>query len=141
MLDFGGQAIKLENPEIPLNAPSRYFKEVRGAGRLSVNLHFRAGTSKLDDDALGDLNRLAELLANPIYQQRELLVFGFSDSAGTARQNVALSRDRAKAIAEQLQIRGLKPSFVSGFGKHLPIASNETEQGRENNRRVEIWLR
>jgi len=40
-----------------------------------------------------------------------------------------------------LQIRGIKPSLVHGFGKIMPIASNDTEDGREKNRRVEIWLR
>jgi phosphate transport system substrate-binding protein len=116
-------------------------KEVSGAGKLSLCFHFRAGTSQLDDNATGDLDRLVGLLANPVYQQRGLLVFGFSDSAGRAKKNVALSKDRAKAVAEQLQMRGVKPSFVNGFGKDLPIASNDTEDGREQNRRVEVWLR
>jgi phosphate transport system substrate-binding protein len=90
---------------------------------------------------LGDLNRLVELLANPMYQQRDLLLFGFSDNAGGTKQNIALSKDRAKAVAEQLQMRGIKPSFVNGFGMELPIASNKTQDGRDKNRRVEIWLR
>jgi phosphate transport system substrate-binding protein len=95
----------------------------------------------LDEHAAADLDRLVELLANPMYQQRDLLVFGFSDSAGGARKNMAISKGRAKAVAEQLQIRGIKPSLVHGFGKILPIASNDTEDGREKNRRVEVWLR
>jgi glucose/mannose transport system substrate-binding protein len=141
ILDFAGQAIKIENPEIPLRAPPRYVKEVSGAGKLSLNFHFRAGTSQLDDHASGDLERLVEMLANPMYQQRALLLFGFSDSAGGAKKNIALSKDRAKAVANQLQMRGIKPSFTNGFGKDLPIASNNTEDGREKNRRVEVWLR
>ena len=141
LLDFAGQAIKLENPNIPPHAPHKYVKEISGAAKLSVNFRFHAGTSQLDSNALGDLDRLVELLANPIYQQRDLLLFGFSDNAGGARKNIALSKDRAKAVAEQLQMRGVKPSFVNGFGKELPIASNNTEDGREKNRRVEVWLR
>ena len=117
------------------------MKEVSGAGRLNLNLRFRAGTSQLDNNTFGDLDRLVELLANPIYQKRDLLLFGFSDSSGAPRQNLTLSKDRAKAVAEQLQIRGIKPSFVDGFGKDMPIASNNTQEGREKNRRVEIWLR
>jgi glucose/mannose transport system substrate-binding protein len=141
MVNFAGQTVKIENPEIPPRAPHQYVKEVSGAGKLSLSFHFRAGTSQLDDNATGDLDRLVELLANPIYQQKGLLVLGFSDSAGKAKKNVALSKDRAKAVAEQLQMRGVKPSFVNGFGKDLPIASNDTEDGREKNRRVEVWLR
>jgi glucose/mannose transport system substrate-binding protein len=141
MLDFAGQTIKIENPEIPPHAPRQYVKEVGGAGKLSLNFRFRAGTAQLDDNASRDLDRLVELLANPTYQHRALLLFGFSDSAGGARKNIALSKDRARAVADQLQMRGIKPSLVNGFGRALPIASNDTEDGREKNRRVEVWLR
>jgi phosphate transport system substrate-binding protein len=37
--------------------------------------------------------------------------------------------------------RGLTPTVVRGFGPDLPVASNDTDEGREKNRRVEIWLR
>jgi phosphate transport system substrate-binding protein len=84
---------------------------------------------------------LVELLADPNYQQRSLLLLGFSDDAGGAKKNLALSKDRARTIADQLQMRGIKPSVVKGFGKAMPIASNDTEDGREKNRRVEVWLR
>jgi phosphate transport system substrate-binding protein len=141
MLDFEGQTIKVESPEIPPRAPRQYVKEISGAAKLSLYFHFHAGTSQLDDNALGELDRLVELLADPIYQRRALLLLGFSDSAGRARKNIALSKDRAKAVADQLQMRGIKPSSVNGFGKDLPIASNDTEDGREKNRRVEVWLR
>ncbi len=141
MLDFAGQTIKIENPKISPHAPRQYAKEITGAGKLSLNFRFRTGTSQLDDNASRDLDRLVELLSNPTYQQRHLLLFGFSDSAGGARKNIALSKDRARALADQLQMRGIKPSFVNGFGKDAPIASNETEEGREKNRRVEVWLR
>ncbi len=117
------------------------MQEVSGAGRLSLDFHFLAGTSQFDENASGDLDRLVELMADPTYQQRNLLLFGFSDSVGGAKKNIALSKDRAKAVADQLQMRGIKPLVVNGFGKDLPIASNDTEDGREKNRRVEVWLR
>jgi glucose/mannose transport system substrate-binding protein len=141
MLSFAGNKIKIENPEIPPRAPRQYVKEVSGAARLSLNFHFLAGTSQFDENTSGDLDRLVELLVDPTYQQRSLLLFGFSDSAGGAKKNIALSKDRARAVADELQMRGIKPSVVNGFGKDLPIASNDTEEGREKNRRVEVWLR
>jgi glucose/mannose transport system substrate-binding protein len=141
LLSFTGKKIRIENPEIPPGAPRQYAKEVSGAGRLSLDFHFLAGTIQFDENVSGDLDRLVELLADPTYQQRSLLLFGFSDSAGGAKKNVSLSKDRAKAVADQLQMRGIKPSVVNGFGRDLPIASNDTEEGREKNRRVEVWLR
>src|SRR5260370_38755639 len=140
-LDFIGQKIKMEKPEIPRGAPSQYVKEISGAGKLSLNFHFRPGGTQLDDKALADLDSLVELLANPTYQQRRLLVFGFSDSAGNAGRNLTLSKARAKAVAEQLQMRGIAPSLVNGYGKDLPVAPNNNADGREQNRRRKAWLR
>jgi ABC-type glycerol-3-phosphate transport system substrate-binding protein len=66
-LDFIGQKIKMEKPEIPQSAPSQFVKEVSGAGKLRLCFHFRPGVIQLDDKALGDLDSLVELLANPSY--------------------------------------------------------------------------
>ena len=86
LLSFTGKKIKIENPEIPPGAPRQYVKEVSGAGRLSLDFHFLAGTIQFDENASGDLDRLVELMADPTYQQRSLLLFGFSDSAGGAKK-------------------------------------------------------
>ena len=141
MVDFVGQAIGVENSQIPGAAPGQYAKEVNGARKLSLNLRFPRRSNQLDNKALADLDRLVELLASPEYQQRQVLLFGFSDSAGSAKTNLAISKRRAKVVAEQLWMRGITPSLVDGYGKDLPIAPNDTEEGREKNRRVEIWLR
>ena len=140
-LDFIGQQIKIERTVIPRGAPPEFVKEISGAGKLSLDFHFRHGNTQLDKKSLADLDSLVELLANPAYQQRRVLVLGFSDSAGSASRNRALSMDRAKAVAEQLQMRGITPSLVNGYGNAVPIASNNKEDGREKNRRVEVWLR
>jgi glucose/mannose transport system substrate-binding protein len=141
VLSFSGKKIKIENPEIPARAPRQYVQEVNNAGRLNLDFHFLAGSIHFDENAAEDLDRLVELMADPTYQQRTLLLFGFSDAVGGNKKNIALSKDRAKAVADQLQMRGIKPSAVNGFGKELPIASNDTEDGRGKNRRVEVWLR
>ena len=74
-------------------------------------------------------------------RDRKLVLLGFADGKGAATANLKLSRDRARIVAEHLIARGLSPNFVTGVGSELPIASNDTEQGRERNRRVEVWLR
>jgi phosphate transport system substrate-binding protein len=70
-----------------------------------------------------------------------VMLLGFADSTGSAGANEALSRNRSTVVAEQFATRGLKPATVTGFGSALPVASNDTEDGRQKNRRVEIWLR
>jgi outer membrane protein OmpA-like peptidoglycan-associated protein len=84
---------------------------------------------------------LVDLLHNPTYQGRHILLFGFSDNYGGDRTNLRISKARAQAVANQLQSRGLTPSLATGYGKALPIAENEPGDGREQNRRVEVWLR
>ena len=54
---------------------------------------------------------------------------------------IARLRVRAEAVAEELKRRGVVPKTVSGFGNYMPVASNATEDTREKNRRVELWLR
>jgi phosphate transport system substrate-binding protein len=87
------------------------------------------------------VKRLVDLLHNSNYQGRQILLFGFSDNYGASRLNLRISKQRAQSVADQLQTRGLAPSLVTGYGKALPMAPNESEEGREQNRRVEIWLR
>jgi len=140
-LQFSAQTIEKENSAIPPDAPPQYAQDVSGAGKLNIIFHFRSASTQLDNKALGDLRRLVDLLANSTYQGRRVLLFGFSDNYGGTKLNLTISKERAQAVAEQLQKQGITPSLVTGYGKALPIAPNDTREGRENNRRVEVWLR
>jgi OmpA-OmpF porin, OOP family len=84
------------------------------------------------------LNRLATFLsANP---QTRILIEGHTDSRGSDEYNEVLSERRAKAVATELMSRGISPDQVQtlGRGKSYPVASNDTPEGRQRNRRVEI---
>ena len=70
-----------------------------------------------------------------------MILFGFSDSQGASAANVALSKQRAQAVAKQLATQGVQPKVTTGFGPELPVASNDSPDGREKNRRVEIWVK
>lgn len=69
-------------------------------------------------------------------------VVGHTDSTGSDQINDPLSRERALAVRDYLGARGVSASRISvaGRGSHEPVASNDTEQGRAANRRVEIFL-
>lgn len=108
---------------------------------MNIILHFNPGSKRLNDRAVEDVRRLVELLQSPMYQGKSLLVIGFSDNIGGSKSNIKLSRVRAQVVADELQQNALNPALVTGYGKFLPIASNDTEEGREQNRRVEVWLR
>jgi outer membrane protein OmpA-like peptidoglycan-associated protein len=67
---------------------------------------------------------------------------GHTDSVGSEEYNLALSDRRAKAVFDYLTSRGVDPSRLKsqGFGESNPIAPNDTEAGRAQNRRVEITI-
>lgn len=70
-------------------------------------------------------------------------VWGHTDWTGSAVYNLGLSQRRAAAAVQYLIERGIAPGRVksAGFGESRPLASNETEEGRERNRRVELNIR
>jgi phosphate transport system substrate-binding protein len=66
------------------------------------------------------------------------VLLGFADSK-EATDNLA--KDRAEAVALEFEQLGVKAAKVVGFGSQLAVASNDTPEGRQRNRRVEIWVR
>jgi phosphate transport system substrate-binding protein len=119
----------------------QYRDAVRNACRLSVNFRFNSGSTALDTRALRDLQRIVTLMGRPESASRALLLFGFSDAQGDGAQTVSLSQQRAALVADQLRARGLFVDSTLGFGAAMPVADDSTEEGRQKNRRVEVWLR
>jgi phosphate transport system substrate-binding protein len=131
------------DPSFPRAAASTrdYREAVRGACRLSMDFRFEHGSTQLDTRALTDLQRVVSLTARPEYSGRALLLFGFSDATGPRSDNIWLSQQRADIVAGQLRARGLRVDASRGLGPEMPIADDRAEDGRERNRRVEVWLR
>jgi phosphate transport system substrate-binding protein len=118
--------------------PARYQATVANAQRVSVDVRFRSGSNQPDSRARRDMDRLVTFLQN--FREAKVLLLGFSDSVGGVNSNLRLSEDRAKRIAEELSMRGIRASVVTGFGAEMPVASNDTDGGRQRNRRVEVWF-
>ena len=88
-------------------------------------------------------NNLRELaLSLEKYPGSDLLILGHTDSVGTDEYNKSLSVRRADAAAEYLISQGVRRSRVGtgGLGEEEPIASNDTDAGRQENRRVEVAI-
>ncbi len=99
---------------------------------------FDTGQATLKPGANLAINRLATYLsANP---QTRIIVEGHTDSRGSDEYNEALSERRARAVATELESRGVSAEQLQtlGRGKSFPVASNNTPEGRQQNRRVEI---
>jgi phosphate transport system substrate-binding protein len=122
-------------------APDEYKQLTQGAERLSLDLRFNAGDLGKDSKAQADLDRVVSLVADEGGARNQILLFGFTDNAGAPEENQAVSLSRAKIIEKEFIQRGIKPALVKGFGSELPVASNDSTEGREMNRRVEIWMK
>lgn len=67
------------------------------------------------------------------------LIYGHTDSRASDEYNIALSDNRANAVAEVAAAAGVRVIDVMGFGERQPVASNDTAEGMQLNRRVEIY--
>jgi phosphate transport system substrate-binding protein len=122
------------------SGPPEYRRLSANAERLSLNLRFRSGKTQFDNKALVDLDRAVTFISDLHYTGEQVMIFGFADGRGTPDVNLRLSKERASAVSAAFEQRGLKPAVVTGFGAELPVASNDNEEGRDRNRRVEIWI-
>lgn len=102
------------------------------------NITFPTGQSSIKADFYQTLDAVADVLKE--YNKTDVIVNGYTDNVGKDDYNLQLSRDRANAVGQYLSTRGVAAGRINarGFGKASPIASNETEMGRAQNRRVEI---
>jgi len=87
-----------------------------------------------------ELDRVAGVMKQ--YPSTVIRVEGHTDSRGSDQYNMDLSNRRANAVKNLLVQRGIGGSRIEsvGFGKTMPVASNDTEAGRQKNRRVEIKI-
>jgi phosphate transport system substrate-binding protein len=120
--------------------------DVRETSRISATLRFRYNSIELDNKALKDVEVVAQFLRflRETKSDRKLVLAGFSDTAGAVDKNIAISLERANAVKQALLRKD--PQFARlidtrGYGPALPVACNETDTGRDKNRRVEVWLR
>ena len=118
--------------------PADYRRLTSGYDRLSLDFRFREGSSQLDNKAVADLARVVTFVTDLHYSGDNLVLLGFNDSNESTEN---LSKARADAVAQLFEQRGVKASTVVGFGSQIAVASNDTPEGRQKNRRVEIWLR
>ncbi len=101
---------------------------------------FAVNSSALKPGSYDELNRVAKVLNQ--YPQTTITIAGHTDSTGTDAYNKTLSERRADAVKNALVGMGVNPARMTavGYGKSRPVADNDTEAGRQMNRRVEILI-
>lgn len=104
------------------------------------NIFFDFDKAVLKTSSYPELNRIYEFIADGKIQKIE--ISGHSDAVGNDAYNKALSQKRAKAVFNYFRAKGIAfdKMEVIGFGETQPVASNDTEEGRSRNRRVEFKI-
>jgi outer membrane protein OmpA-like peptidoglycan-associated protein len=134
--DAQAHAAQLEAQLAELSAK----KTERGIVITLGDVLFAVDVARLNPDGMRTTQKLADVLQqNP---KRTVLIEGYTDSTGTAPHNQELSERRAGAVRTALQDMGVAGGRVTvrGYGQSNPVASNDTQQNRQLNRRVEIVL-
>ncbi|TAL62205.1 MAG: hypothetical protein EPN85_03135 [Bacteroidetes bacterium] len=124
-----------ERMKIP---PIRLKKIEAGKNIVLNNIFFDFDRATLRADSKPELDRVAKVLKeNP---SMKIEISGHTDSKGSATYNLRLSEARAKSVVDYLISSGIEKSNLAykGYGFLKPIASNDTEEGRQQNRRTEF---
>lgn len=104
------------------------------------NIFFDTGKSSLRTESTAELDRLVTLLTE--MPKLTIEISGHTDNVGSAASNKRLSADRAKAVVDYVVKAGISASRLTsvGYGFDQPIAPNNTEEGRQQNRRTEFKI-
>lgn len=113
--------------------------EVGRSIRLN-NIFFDTGKSELRPESSPELDRLVTTLNEA--PKLVIEVRGHTDNTGSNEINAKLSQDRADAVREYFISKGIEPDRIAskGFGESKPVATNDTDEGRQLNRRVEFVI-
>jgi general secretion pathway protein A len=130
----GHPAIANQNDELSTEPQVSPFPDRK------IVIYFKHNSNDLPDRAYDMLDRIADFMVhNP---KASININGYTDSSGAYSYNVSVSQFRANMVKGYLVGKGVEPVKIKalGLGPKDPIASNETEKGRQKNRRVEIEL-
>jgi outer membrane protein OmpA-like peptidoglycan-associated protein len=132
--------------EAKANAMAKKLKNIsvsnteRGLVITMGSILFEVNEATLKPDAQNTVARIAELLKE--YPDRNVMIEGFTDSSGTESYNLDLSEKRAQQVKLLLSNDGVASKRLDsvGYGESYPAASNDTNLGRQKNRRVELVI-
>ena len=137
-----GHQMDQQAKEIDQSVPGAKVERVGEGIQITFDsgLLFDFDSDRIRSDAAANLNELARSLNK--FPNSDLLIVGHTDSRGDDAYNMNLSQRRASSAAAYLQSQGVPVNRLrtSGRGESEPVATNDTEAGMQQNRRVEIAI-
>ena len=140
-----GYLFHSENFDIPENAVAKkiqkdiLLKRVEVGSKIVLNnIFFDFNKASLRPESVAELDRLNKLMTD--MPSLKIEISGHTDNVGSASYNQKLSENRAKAVVDYLTEKGIESTRLEykGYGFEQPVASNKTEEGRQQNRRTEF---
>jgi len=137
-----GQRMDQQAEELEEDLPAAEVERVGEGIQVTFDsgILFDFDSAALRPEARSNLRDLAQSLDQ--YEGTEILIVGHTDAVGSEEYNYELSERRANSAAAYLYEQGIQPSRVTtvGRGETEPVATNDTDYGRQQNRRVEIAI-
>ena len=145
--DRFANAIMQAGEEVDLAELQRMTTALGPLKRLTTTFRFEAGSARLDAQSRSNVLQLARAMELGLYDARRLVFVGFSDGDGGAAANRDIAMRRAMAVrvavtraAEAANLTRIKLG-AEAFGEAMPMACDDSDWGRQVNRRVEVWVR
>ncbi len=120
------------------------IKDANGLDAIKVTFDsgilFATNSAKLSDDSKQALKSFASLMTD--LPDTDITIWGHTDNTGSASVNEKLSKNRAESVSDYLKSCGIEKGRMHSEGKsfNMPVADNETAEGRAQNRRVEVYV-
>jgi len=124
-----------------IDTPIGYYVDAKGCANLLI-LHpdFSKNSFDISADLEKEIETLVEFMKNRPHHTMKIVGYSSRTAVSGDAYNLKLSKKRAEALKKELISRGISPSKITTLGKgfHEPIYTNETQEGRKKNRRLEI---
>jgi outer membrane protein OmpA-like peptidoglycan-associated protein len=137
---FQPMAVKAPPPDVPPPPVKKAVAELEETRiDLGEKVQFAFGSARILPESHELLRQVAQIMIeNP--QVTLVQIEGHTDAVGKTRKNRKLSQKRAESVRAFLVEQGVEPSRLAatGFGEERPVADNDSDDGREQNRRVEF---
>ncbi|WP_426477591.1 OmpA family protein [Chryseobacterium sp. CBSDS_008] len=138
-----GNKMDKQAKDIKETLPGAQVERVGDGIKVTMNesiVNFAFDSSNLTSVAQTNLDKLSEVLVNN--PDTNINIYGYTDSKGADAYNLKLSQRRADAVKSYLVGKGIASSrmVTKGEGEAMPVASNDTDEGRAKNRRVEFAI-
>ncbi|MCH2224322.1 MAG: OmpA family protein [Crocinitomicaceae bacterium] len=143
-----GYLFHSENFDLPKGSADNLVNKVIELKNIAVgskialrNIFFDTGKSTLRSESNAELDRLVKLLKD--VPSLKIEISGHTDNTGSATLNASLSQDRAQAVVNYVIAKGITKGRMTakGYGSSSPIASNNSSDGRQQNRRTEFEIK